>query len=173
MSAPAGKNPWIRLYRESLHDPKIVVLSDRQHRAWHNCLLIADDTGTLPAIRDIAVHMRMSVTDAEQMLVDLVEAELIDAAMLSGSRTYRMHGWAKQARRPSSEVWAALRALIFKRDDYTCGYCGERGKRLECDHVVPVARGGGNGADNLITACFRCNRSKRAKLPSEWRRRAQ
>lgn len=89
-------NPWIRLYRDSLHDPKIVTLSDRHHRAWHNCLLIADDTGTLPALRDIAVHMRMSITDAEQMLIDLVEAELIDVNMLSGSRSYRMHGWAKR-----------------------------------------------------------------------------
>ncbi len=91
-----SKNPWIRLYRESLHDPKIVTLSDRQHRAWHNCLLIADDTGKLPPIRDIASDMRVSITDAEQILIDLVEAELIDAEMLDGARTYRLHGWAKR-----------------------------------------------------------------------------
>ena len=89
-------NPWIRLYRESLHDPKLVTLSDRQHRAWHNCLLIADDTGTLPSIRNVAVHMRMSITDAEQILIDLVEAELIDADVLEGVRGYKMHGWAKR-----------------------------------------------------------------------------
>jgi 5-methylcytosine-specific restriction endonuclease McrA len=29
-----------------------------------------------------------------------------------------------------------------------------------CDHLVPVARGGGSGMDNLVTACYRCNSSK-------------
>ena len=72
--------------------------------------------------------------------------------------------------RPSAETWAQIRAEVFRRDDYTCRYCGERGKRLECDHVVPVSRGGSNDPSNLVTACFRCNRSKRAKTLAEWRR---
>ena len=59
-------------------------------------MLIADDTGTLPSIRNIAVHMRMSITDAEQILIDLVEAELIDADVLEGVRGYKMHGWVKR-----------------------------------------------------------------------------
>lgn len=69
-----------------------------------------------------------------------------------------------------SHEWRAIRTLIFERDDFTCGYCGERGGRLECDHVVPVAQGGGNDPGNLITACFRCNRSKGARRADEWRR---
>lgn len=72
------------------------------------------------------------------------------------------------ADRPHASLWVKLRAFVFKRDDYTCAYCGERGKRLECDHVVPVSRGGSSGLENLVTACFRCNRSKRAKLIEEW-----
>lgn len=54
------------------------------------------------------------------------------------------------------------------RDDYTCAYCGERGKKLECDHVIPVSRGGSNEKYNLVTSCFSCNRSKSDKLLSEW-----
>lgn len=92
----AKSKPWIRLYRESLHDPKIVSLTDRQHRAWHNLLLIADDNGKLPSMRDIAVHLRMSAQDAEQLVCDLVEAELIDTDALNGSRTYEIHGWASR-----------------------------------------------------------------------------
>ena len=71
--------------------------------------------------------------------------------------------------RPSSPIWTRLRALVFARDDYTCLYCGERGGRLECDHVVPVSRGGCDELWNLVTACFGCNRSKRNKLLEEWR----
>lgn len=66
--------------------------------------------------------------------------------------------------------WRVVRSRIFKRDDYTCGYCGERGGRLECDHIIPVSRGGSHDDNNLRTACFKCNRSKHAKLVEEWAR---
>lgn len=89
-------NPWIRLYRESLHDPKIVTLSDKHHRAWHNFLLCANDRGVLPSLRDLASHLRMSCTDCEQVILDLVEAELVDAEVINGVRVYTMHGWAKR-----------------------------------------------------------------------------
>lgn len=75
---------------------------------------------------------------------------------------------AKATLRPSAEVWAKIRSRIFERDDYTCQYCGVRGVKLECDHVVPVSRGGSNDDDNLKTACRDCNRSKRDKLIDEW-----
>lgn len=71
--------------------------------------------------------------------------------------------------RPSGDKWAELRTMIFVRDDYTCQYCGQRGGRLECDHIKPVSKGGKHVASNLATACFRCNRSKRAKTLTEWR----
>lgn len=71
--------------------------------------------------------------------------------------------------RPSSEVWRTIRESVFRRDDYTCQYCGERGKRLECDHIFPVSRGGGHEFNNLTTACFACNRSKRDKTIKEWK----
>lgn len=86
-------NPWIRLYRDSLHNPKIVSLNDRQHRIWHNLLLVADDAGELPRVRDIACHLRLSIAEVEQLLAELVEAELIDMA-IDGPRKFRLHDWA-------------------------------------------------------------------------------
>lgn len=70
--------------------------------------------------------------------------------------------------RPVQSEWARIRTTVFERDDFTCRYCGERGGRLECDHVVPVSRGGSHDFDNLATACFGCNRSKRDKMLAEW-----
>jgi 5-methylcytosine-specific restriction endonuclease McrA len=70
-------------------------------------------------------------------------------------------------RLPADE-WAKLRKAVFERDNYTCRYCGARGVRLECDHVIPISRGGSNDMDNLATACLPCNRSKRDKMLSEW-----
>lgn len=89
-------NQWIRLYRASLHNPKVVTLNDRQHRAWHNCLLMADDTGTLPKMRDMACHMRMTVQEAEQVICELVEAGLVDIEGTGPARAFKMHDWKTQ-----------------------------------------------------------------------------
>lgn len=70
--------------------------------------------------------------------------------------------------RPGESVWAVLRSEVFERDNYTCTYCGERGGKLECDHIIPVAKGGGHDLANLTTACRPCNRSKRDKTLAEW-----
>lgn len=55
-----------------------------------------------------------------------------------------------------------IRFEIFKRDSFTCSYCGSKppSVTLEVDHVIPVFRGGTNEIDNLITSCFDCNRGK-------------
>jgi hypothetical protein len=66
------------------------------------------------------------------------------------------------------DVWQDICARIFKRDNYTCTYCGVRGGALECDHMMPISRGGSNDDDNLTTACKPCNRAKRAMTVQEW-----
>lgn len=59
-----------------------------------------------------------------------------------------------------------VRFEIFKRDNFCCAYCGQRPPQttLEVDHIHPVAEGGGNDDNNLITSCFECNRGKSARL---------
>lgn len=73
--------------------------------------------------------------------------------------------------RLSAEAWSRLRQAAFLRDNFTCQYCGDRGGDLECDHVEPISKGGTNELGNLITACSKCNRSKRGKLLEDWRGR--
>lgn len=57
-----------------------------------------------------------------------------------------------------------VRFEVFKRDGFRCTYCGQRPPEvvLVVDHVVPVADGGGDEAENLTTACFTCNSGKGA-----------
>lgn len=57
-----------------------------------------------------------------------------------------------------------VRFEVFKRDQFTCQYCGKHPPDviLECDHITPVAEGGDNDEGNLVTACFDCNRGKAA-----------
>lgn len=63
----------------------------------------------------------------------------------------------------------AKRFNVFKRDGFTCQYCGRRPPDviLEVDHVQPRAAGGDDDPLNLVTACFECNRGKRDNPLSE------
>ena len=44
---------------------------------------------------------------------------------------------------------------------------GKLGKHWHVDHVIPLARGGSNGPENLVIACPACNQTKSAKMPWE------
>ena len=59
------------------------------------------------------------------------------------------------------------RRALFQRDRYTCQYCGEQPKGLEIEHVVPRSKGGRNVWENVVTACRRCNATKRDRTPEE------
>lgn len=63
-------------------------------------------------------------------------------------------------------LWYAIRFKVFERDGFTCQYCGQAAPnvRLEVDHRLSLVEGGTNGLDNLVTACWSCNRGK------EWAR---
>lgn len=62
-----------------------------------------------------------------------------------------------------------LRFEVFKRDSFTCQYCGAVGGQvlLHCDHIKPVAEGGETTLLNLITACVECNLGKGARQLSD------
>lgn len=55
-----------------------------------------------------------------------------------------------------------LRFEVFKRDGFKCAYCGQTPPSvvLEVDHIEPRSNGGEDDINNLITACFACNRGK-------------
>jgi len=65
-------------------------------------------------------------------------------------------------------TWLKLRFEIFKRDSFTCQYCGRDVKedkiKLQCDHIIPKNKGGKDITTNLITSCFECNQGKRDVL---------
>jgi len=68
----------------------------------------------------------------------------------------------------SRESWKRVKALVRKRDDATCKYCGRFAPDGEPDHVIPLSRGGTDALDNLAWACAACNGSKGSKTVQEW-----
>jgi hypothetical protein len=62
-----------------------------------------------------------------------------------------------------------MRWEVFRRDNFTCYYCGAKPPdvRLELDHVVPEALGGPDDNDpaHYVAACGDCNRGKSSSNP--------
>jgi len=60
----------------------------------------------------------------------------------------------------------SVRFEVLRRDGFKCRYCGRRPPEvaLEIDHFHPRSRGGLDTVENLITACYDCNRGKAARL---------
>jgi len=54
------------------------------------------------------------------------------------------------------------RKNLFKRDHYTCQYCGAQPgpEELTVDHVLPRSRGGLSTWENCVLACVKCNARK-------------
>lgn len=66
---------------------------------------------------------------------------------------------------PESErqpIQKSIRFEVFKRDKFTCQYCGSKAPDIiiHIDHITPVSKGGTNDLLNLITSCADCNLGK-------------
>ncbi len=74
---------------------------------------------------------------------------------------------------PSCDM-SSLRLRTWKREQYVghmslpCFYCGVHMTRQDAtvDHVIPIARGGPDVANNYALACSPCNSDKGDRLPS-------
>jgi len=76
----------------------------------------------------------------------------------TGSKEKIIHGHLK------------LRFEIFKRDKFTCVYCGrnrEDSAKLHVDHRLARHNGGSDDYSNLVTSCEECNLGKSDVLLTE------
>lgn len=80
----------------------------------------------------------------------------------------RLRDYNKEILKKKRESFSK-RKRIYVRDNFHCGYCGDKfqERELTLDHIKPKARGGKNEPENLVTCCFRCNQRKKDMLLSE------
>ena len=71
-------------------------------------------------------------------------------------------------RLPSAAVTFSRRNM-FKRDHWTCQYCGAQpgSDELTIDHVVPRSQGGTSTWENCVLACVTCNKRKADRTPQQ------
>src|SRR5258706_16428683 len=59
------------------------------------------------------------------------------------------------------------RREVFRRDNYTCQYCGRHDGSLTVDHVIPRHLGGQHTWTNVVAACPPCNHRKGGRKVEE------
>jgi 5-methylcytosine-specific restriction endonuclease McrA len=64
-------------------------------------------------------------------------------------------------------VLKMTRREIFRRDNFTCQYCGKHSTNLTVDHVLPRHLGGQHTWLNVVTACAACNHHKGGRTLDE------
>jgi 5-methylcytosine-specific restriction endonuclease McrA len=57
---------------------------------------------------------------------------------------------------------------ILKEQRSHCAYCRSKVGEYHVDHIVPLAKGGGNDRRNLQILCVACNKHKAARDPIEF-----
>ena len=69
---------------------------------------------------------------------------------------------------PAAKVTFSRRN-VFKRDRFTCQFCGSQPgtEELTIDHVVPRAQGGVSSWENCVLACVACNKRKADRTPEQ------
>lgn len=163
---------WVK-HPANSHNAEIMaeVIDRGGHHAyglyWLLVEMCADGNGTVTRKRgDWCADLRTWRLD--RSLSPLVMTGLVTTRTKGSDLTISVTGITYYDR-PGPQEWVAIRAEVFERDNYTCQYCGVHGVKLECDHVIPVCKGGSSFAENLATACYACNRSKGGKTVEEWR----
>lgn len=172
---------WFRWWHGTVTDPKLGTVARKagvrrgDAIAVLVCLLEhASQQKKRGDVSSFDVGRCADVLEVERSIVIAViaamEGRFVESGRVIERRGRPIFVQAPDGRLPLSE-WKVVRARIFQRDDFTCRYCGVRGVKLECDHVIPISQGGGNEDENLVAACRPCNRSKWAKTPEQWRGR--
>jgi 5-methylcytosine-specific restriction endonuclease McrA len=149
-----------------LNEPCLVL-----NRNWQPVTFLPVQTGIVNVMRDMA-----SVLDVEDYLL-LTFEEWVELGRKS-DRTIRTPNMEipapevivlkKYGERPPRRV-VFNRPNLYRRDQFTCQYCGEQlpASELQMEHVFPRSRGGPTSWENCVAACDSCNSRKADKTPDE------
>jgi hypothetical protein len=81
---------WLRLYDDTINDPKVLKLPEATRWHWVALLCVASkNNGALPALDDISIQLRVTPAKAAEILAALVKAKLIDKTETG----FEPHNW--------------------------------------------------------------------------------
>ena len=109
---------WLKLFHETIYDPKIMMRSPGARLRWYECLCLAGDNdkdGELPPIEHMVYVFRIT---EEQLIKEL--QELVETGLLTREEsTYSITNWhTRQAAMDTNERSTRYRETVQKREYY-------------------------------------------------------
>jgi hypothetical protein len=130
-----------------------VVLHDTGPNKIQVIKLIREATG-------LGLKESKDLTDATPSTIggfsDTAAAELVAALGTAGARASASSARPWEAQTGDT---VAVRQAVWARDGGRCVRCGSQ-QELQYDHIIPLARGGADTAENLQLLCAPCSRAK-------------
>lgn len=116
-----------------------------------------------PKERDAGDIMEQQLT-IEQWNALLRQTDLLEVAVDKTDETGKLT--KAILRKSQRQIDGFIQWKVFKRDNYTCCYCGNDDIPLTVDHLVTWEEGGPTTEENLLSSCRKCNKT-RDTLPFE------
>jgi hypothetical protein len=114
-------------------------------------------------IKDNQEVLDLDTEDWKKLLrqTDLLEVEVLQ---------HTEHGKMSKAilRKTQRLIEARISWNVFRRDGYTCRYCGRNDVPLTVDHLVLWEEGGPSIEENLVAACKKCNKTRGMMQYADW-----
>ena len=169
---------WLKLFHETIYDPKIMMRSPGARLRWYECLCLAGDIdkdGELPSIEHMLFVFRIS---EEQLLDELSELARAGMIVQTGD-TYVVKNWTKrQGQMPDAERKFRDRTTEQKQEYYgekvsECRTKGVRNsdadididKEVDVDKEVDADADHGGGLQSLFSQLYP---GLKPRNPSDW-----
>lgn len=104
-------------------------------------------------------HLKMT---SEQWGAFLRQTDLLEVQPVSGTNEKAI------LRKSTRQIEQAVSWKVYKRDSYSCRYCGNADIPLTVDHLVRWEEGGPSIEANLVAACRKCNKTRGDTSYADW-----
>jgi hypothetical protein len=112
------------------------------------------------------LHHEILEMSAEDWIVFLRQTDLMETEVITKSSNGVL---AKAMLRKSSRaVDQTINWTCFRRDNYTCRYCGNDKIPLTVDHLVRWEEAGPSIEANMLSSCKKCNKTRGDKSYEQW-----
>ena len=104
-------------------------------------------------------HMKMTDKEWEAFLR---QTDLLEVQPASGTPEKAI------LRKSTRQIEQAVSWNVYRRDNYSCRYCGNDKIPLTVDHLVRWEEGGPSTEANLVAACRKCNKTRGDMSYADW-----
>lgn len=158
-------------YKDPLYQKKYYEANKAEHNAYTKAYYEANKEKAKPSmkvyyeankenLKDIAKNYRE--THKEEMKAYMKAYHKANPEKFRAAANHRR---AKKAGTISVPIRAKFKEYLIEIWDNKCAYCNNPSDRWEQDHFMPLELNGHHAEYNLVLACIKCNRSKKAKHP--------